>query len=49
MRRINCFCVAFLSDPWGVATVEKKGEEEEGEGRKVAFLSDPWGVATHLQ
>jgi len=38
--------VAFLSDPWGVATV----------GRlvlflytvPVAFLSDPWGVATIL-
>jgi len=37
--------VAFLSDPWGVAT-GSKGVFSGTVHHEVAFLSDPWGVAT---
>jgi len=38
--------VAFLSDPWGVATLRRQSAILPLQDFQVAFLSDPWGVAT---
>ena len=43
-RGLKNALVAFLSDPWGVATLSK--ENNTWWELYVAFLSDPWGVAT---